>query len=203
MKLVSLVITLFFLCLISGCITTHIKGYSDPDYFGYKMRNVAVLIDSDNAEVIDSALSAIKDNLRYDDVIVQDYWEVVPLSKARQVAEVKQRLIESYIGTILYIKFGSGNKETNIVGSYTNMTANVYGNSVYGSGFTIPITAVNRDSFGEVKVLNVNDDGVVWAARFNSESEGALYSDLSIHVENSIKSIMDELKELNLIQKFK
>ncbi len=185
--------------VIQGCITTNVKGYVDPDYKNYTVRNLAVMIDVDNITVIDSALESVRLNLKSYNVMIHDIWDVVPITKSHIPNEIRRRLLDSNIGTILYFKVGVGRRDVNFIGSYNNSTTNVYGNTAYTSGTSIPIATVNRSSSGNAKLINVNDGSVVWFGRFNSESGGALYAGVNTHVDSAINEVLGELIRLSFM----
>lgn len=189
---VKLLILLLYSFSVSGCITTSVKGYADPEFSNYKVSNMAVMTNSNDPAVLDLVLSEVKRKLNDYRVTIYDFWEIVPFSKSGDLKEIKRRLEEYNVDTIFYISFGSSSN-TEYYGSINNTTTTFYGNTAYSSGYSTPLVGKSRDSFGSVKLVNVYSNNEVWRGQFASKSSGVLFTGIDVHTKNAIDEIMVEM----------
>ena len=200
MNVWSVVLVVLISALLSACITTQVKGFTDPDYHAYQIRRV--IVDSPHP-LFDEAfankskqVAAVFESAREIFVPTRTY------SAEDQVTIIRQRGYDTYLS----IEITGDDQESRIVAFQSHSTASAYSNG-YGSAYgqssttTVPVTAHNRQTTAKATLYEVKTGRVVCIGNIQTKAGGALYMSDSGTVYSMVDSLLKDLIKQGHLQR--
>jgi hypothetical protein len=174
---------------ISGCITTQIRGYSNPDRANFVAKKIAVFASAKDIGIEVAVLDGFIEKLGANGVHSVDFKRILPPVRTYTNDEVLTALRRNGVDSVLEINIGGGDIQTVYLGSQTHGTAtstanaSFYGNSAYVNGQTnysgssMPIYGANRTTTAEMKLLALDGESsdTVWVSSAKTEAGGKLF----------------------------
>ncbi|WP_396588194.1 hypothetical protein [Bermanella sp. R86510] len=191
---------LMVMLITSGCITTKIKAYNDTSYELKPIGKIVVFAKGVNQSVHTNTVERVKQKLKYHQVEVLDYWDVVsPLNE--EAIDHSKALEDAGVEAVLIMTYSFGRKDSSIVGTYTTNSYTSTANGGYSSGLAIPISSSSLDSGGEAQLINVSNQKAFWLGQLSSSSSGSYYTKTKKHVLSMVdKTIRTLIKEKYFIK---
>ena len=209
MNLKSIFIALFALVgmLVSACVTTSVKGYSDTDFKDYKFRKVMVRAPNVNFSFGALLETSMVKELKLAGIPAESFLQTFPPTREWRNDEVNSKLLTTGYDSIMYINLVDSESSTQTAGYMNSGSANTYGNvSVYGNqatysgnttyrGTTTPIVAFKRNTSTRVQVFDTRTAKIVWIGDAATKAGGAVFMGDEATSDDIAKAIVTALKE--------
>ena len=214
MKKLVLSIFLSSIFLLSGCVTTKIKGHTDPDLIAFKAHSIAVIVPG-NSNFTDVLESYLIDELNDAGANAVYFQSIIPPTRTFTENETIDRLESSGIEAVLIITPFDEKRSSRYAGTVVNASSSTTGyGSLYGNrfnyssrtsggGLATPITFVSRNMSLTASLRPVREDIVAWVANIHSEAGGHLYMSDESSASQIASDLIDQLESSGHLSKEK
>lgn len=198
MKTVFAVVSLV-ICL-SGCISTNVKSYTDPDYRSTIVKSVvldlnglAPILRAEMEPSITQALTSAR-------LKVTPISELISPTRDVPRDKVLEVIAQSGSDVILTMKVVDENERTTYAGSIGSATTSGYlsGNSYSGStsGFSVPLVAARGETVMKATLFDAKTGRKVWVADLHTKASGTAYVGKPSKIASSASdALVDKLRE--------
>lgn len=196
MKITTTLAICFITLLASGCISSSVKGFTDPDYVGYKPKKILVLMPEGFSKAFKSQIEIFTTT---EAVTKNDLFLPTRTYTDKKLLDI---INENNIDATLSISVESDNSSTSVSSyqTYTNATAQNIGNTTTATGTTttVPVTTSQRKSSAKIKLnslaaINNSETQTVWIGSVNTSAKGDIYTDSASTMNSMAKETVQEL----------
>lgn len=180
---------------LSGCISTNVKGYTDQDYQGYKIRKAVVRAPDTDFQFGALLENSIVDELGDAGVKAGSFLKLFPPTRQWTNEQVAQILRQQGYDTIMTVSLTGSNTSSDTIGYINTGTASVYGNTAYYNGNSTAITTFHRHTTSHIKVYNVATGRVVWIGDARTSAGGLLYMGDETQTDSLAEEMVDALRD--------
>lgn len=200
------VVSIFWLSALSGCASTSVTAFKDPEFANARFERIAVYANTLNLEWRSSLEQGMAEEVIAQGGSAIPSMLIIPPTANQSAEEAVQALIDNNVSAVLQIDIGdSGVQEQWIpqTGSTTTTTgtASVYGNTgVYsGSSHTTNYGGYNVNkpwANMQTRLFDVESGKTVWIA--SSSTGGNAYADWDDIRSSYCKKIASEMVKSNI-----
>ena len=158
-----------------GCITTNIKGYTDRDYNGYKIRKAVIRAPNAGFAFGELLENSMIKELKNKGVHAESFLRRFPPTRDWTNEEVAKELIKDGYDTIIYVNLIGSDTTAKTIGYIKTGTGSVYGSTGSYSGSSIAMSAISRYTSTQVRVYNIATGKIIWVGDSSTKSGGLLY----------------------------
>lgn len=180
---------------ISGCISTHVRGFSDRDYRGYKIQKVAVRAPNAGFSFGETLETSMVKQLQAKGVKARSFLKSFPPTREWTNQEISTELMKDGYDSIMYINLIGSDTSTQTIGYIHNGNAYAYGNMATYSGSSTPMTAISRYTSTRVKIYDVKNAKVIWVGDSSTNAGGLLYMSDETQADSIATEITTALQE--------
>lgn len=179
--------------LISGCATTNMKTYVDPEHKGKKYTKI--LIDSPNAnfEFKDLLLSDICEKLQKYSVTCVRKDEIFPPTREYSDSQLFEVISNNKIDAWLVIGIGTGSSNSQYMGSNTFGSATVYGNTAYGSANSMAMYSFSRQQGYSIAMYDMSTKHKAFIMDASTSASGLANVTNSVFASSLADKIVKEM----------
>lgn len=181
--------------LVSGCASTSITGYSDPEYRTAQYDSVVVVAENAGLERAARLEGGICEQFQNAGVTCTPFHQVFPPTRSHPADKVFPALQEKGIGALVVLLSGADQSSARDIGSQTFGSANVYGNQVSGQSSSVAITAFSRQAHARIVVVDSATRDTVWLGDARTEGSGAVNVTESAFASSLTKEAVRALME--------
>ncbi len=182
---------LLFSILISGCVSTQVISYSDPDFVNYKIRKVAVQGNKTQfSHVLQSKLIEALKKRGVQAVLVN---RIAPPTRRYALGEVARRLKAVGYEVILDVRLTDADRQTRYLGTYNTFNAYSFGGSTYGYMSSIPMTQTTAYTKVDARLFEAGTGKNIWIGSFTTQANDALTANIGAMSDNMVQSIIKDL----------
>lgn len=180
--------------LISGCVTTSVRSFSDNAYKGHQIKKVVVNGGKSRfgQQLETKIVKKISPN-----TISNSYFSEFPPTRTYGGDQVQQTLLNKGYDSMLVIEFKGGNKNTKYAGTFNSGSASWYGGggygSVYGSGMSIPMYTTTANITITATLFDLRTRKKMWVGNFNTNAQD-FSANIPAMAENASNTIIKDLK---------
>ena len=176
----SLIPLALLIPLLSGCISSSVKGFTDPDHVNFKPKKILMLMSDRLGEAYKRNVMQLTNA---EAISRNDLFLPTRTYSEEKKAEI---IVENNIDAILSLDM-TGDRASNNVTSYQT-----YSNTT-GTSTTVPVTTARRNSSAKVKLYKAGR-GVAWVGTISTTARGSLYTNsdsiMDSMAENTIKELI-------------
>ena len=158
--------------LITGCVTTNVKGYTDREYNGYKIKKAVVRAPNAGFAFGELLEGSLVEELNNAGVPAKSFLEMFPPTREWSNEQVAKELMEKGYDAILHVNLTGSDANEQTIGYINHGTASVYGNSASFSGSSTAMTMVSRYTATHIKLYDVATGRVIWVGDANTKAGG-------------------------------
>ena len=165
-------ITILMVLLLSGCATTDITSFTDPDFKNKKYTSYVIVTPNLNLEYSSLLQNKICTEIeKYKSACTKGLDLFPPtrdLTGEDKAKIIKENKIEGY----LLVFYGGGGTESHQISNLSYGTANVYGNSVNAYGMSTPVYSFNRRDGYSLVLIDTGTFKKAWVGGANVHASG-------------------------------
>lgn len=180
---------------LTSCITTNVKGFTDRDYQGYRIRKVVVRAPNAGFQFGDLLEKSMIEKFKNRGVYAESFLAMFPPTREWTNGAVAQELIKQGFDTIMYVTLIGSQTSSETIGYVSTGQANAYGNTVSYSGSTTAVSAIRRYSSTRAKLYDIKTANVIWVGDSSTKAGGLLFMGDDTQVESITTEIVASLSE--------
>lgn len=204
--------------MCSGCATSKITAFKDPEFAGSNFESIAVFAHGMRLDAAVAVESEVCE--KFQSTQCKKGTSILPPTRAYSDDEFTERLHNSGVKAILLVSLAADQSDTQFLGTWNNSsttattnstgTANLFGNNVNYSGnsygqantqsVSIPMYGVTRVAFVNVALFERNSGKAAWSGQVRVEGNGAYNVTDDAFISSASKSIAKELKATGLVK---
>ncbi len=154
--------------LLSGCTSTEINSYTDPEYTSFKSRKVVVSAPNSDLELGAKLEKYISRELIKRNVKATSLGEIVSTYKQANSEYIKVNLKTTEADSLLLILLNSGNFDKSIISTYTTANSTIYPNYNYinkhPSAYSASAHATDNKTQINLKLYEIKTGKVIWTS---------------------------------------
>jgi hypothetical protein len=171
-------LTILLLLTMTGCASTRVTGYTDPDYVGRGYSSAAVFANTSRMEHA-AELEAVTCRVIVSyGVACQRISDLFPPTRTPSADDIRTTLAAKGVQVVLILTPQDDASESHVAlyQSFTNAHAYSYSSSAngYGYGTTVPIRATRRAGRARAELIDYEARRTVWVGEANTEGKGRL-----------------------------
>ena len=190
MKFICIAICLTTAFFYSGCVTTEVNDFTDPEYITFTSKKFLVI--TPNTAFDNILLRTLKSkNIDAEAHVFSDlFLRTRQYSKDKITEVIKANGYDS----IISITIAGDDESSKVISYFTSSSAQAYSasyNSAYATGYstTIPITAYNKNTTAIAELLDPILDRKIWIADIETKASGSAY----MHDKYTMRSISEKV----------
>jgi len=193
----AITVKLFFIILLigslTGCIITHVKGFTDRDFQGYHLVKIAVR--APNASFMFGELleKSMVEKLRDKGVQAESFMEIFPPTRQWTNEQVATELGQKGFDTIMYVNLVGSGSSTQTVGYINTGNAFAYGNMATFNSVSVPITGRSRYTSTRITIYDVATARTSWVGDSSTNAGGLAFVDDKTQTDDIAKEVTDTL----------
>lgn len=202
LKAVRKIIALFVLpILVSGCIATKIKGFTDHKYQGYSLRKVVICAPNAGFSFGGAIEDSFVEKFKSAGLEAESFLVLFPPTREWNATQISMALIEKGYDSIMYVSLTGSDTSVSTVG-YTNTgTINVYGNNAYYQSHSVPVSTINRYTSTRVQIYDVETAETVWVADTTTSAGGLLFIEDKAQADSIAMVVVSDLAKAGHVPK--
>jgi len=181
--------------VLTGCITTNVKGFTDRDYSGYKVRKVSVRAPNASFTFGELLENSFVKELRKNGVAAQSFMERFPPTRRWTNQEVATELMQNDFDSIMYVTLVGSDTSSETIGYINSGTASVYGNKASFSGSSTAISAIQRFTSTRVRLFGVESAKIIWIGDSQTNAGGLAFMGDETQTDSIASEVVAALKE--------
>jgi len=198
-----------FLMVLTGCVSTQVKGYTDSAFQNHQMKKVMVSannVDLSTGEIIESSMVGELNNMG---VSAESFSRAFPPTRQRTRDEVKKAMLAMGYDSIIFVELVGSEVSTRVSGyqtygnvNYGTSSATVHGNRVDYSGgnvnhnsTTTAMTSKSRHSTTSVKIYDIKSEDMIWVGSTDTNASGHLFTGAKASADSMASNVVKTLKE--------
>ncbi|HBF37404.1 MAG TPA: hypothetical protein DDW50_08805 [Firmicutes bacterium] len=206
MKKIYLVLILCLGLFITGCSSTRLTSYIDPDFKNVTYNKLMIFADTNNIESRTKFERIIVSQFADKSINAVSSLDIFPPTREIDSKEIPNILAQNGIdGTLRFRETNFKTGSTYIPGqTYSNTYGNIIGNSVYTntSSYTTPGYNINNvNATYEVKIIDAKTEKTAWIATANTNGESV--SGLEELARSFGNGLIEKLQVDNMIPTYK
>lgn len=189
----KLLACLVLLSVLTGCITTEVKGFTDHDYQGRHLLKIAVR--APNADFMFGGLleKSMVEELQRKGVQAESFLEMFPPTRKWTNDQVATELNQKGFDSIMYVNLTGSGASAETVGYINQGSAYVYGNTASFYSTSIPAVRPTRYTSTRVTIYDVASAHTIWIADSVTHAGGLLFMGDKTQTDNLASEIIDAL----------
>ena len=190
MRIAKYVPIITFLFILTACISTQVRDFTDPEYKTFTAKTLLVITPSQ--EFDDIFLNVIHD--KNINVSAKRFSDVFLPTRKYSTEEMTKIIKNKGYDAVIIITLAGEESSSQVVAYMTNSSAQAYStgyNTAYasGSGLTIPLTAHKRSTTSKAELYDPINKRKIWVADLSTKASGSLY----VQNDDTMESISEEV----------
>jgi hypothetical protein len=190
--IINLIFVFMATVLMTGCISTNVKGFTDDQHLNYKIKKVAVRAVNTNFHTAALLENSMIEELEDSDVTAHSYTSLFPPTRQRSNEEVNEKLLSMGFDSVMSINLGAS-KSSSYSDNINIPTGYDSAGNTYSTNMAIHI--VRRNTSAKVRVYNVKSEKLVWVGDTYTEAGGLLYMSDESTTDSIAEDVVETLKE--------
>jgi hypothetical protein len=191
-------VTRFFLTFaviacISGCITTHIKGFTDQDFQSYRLKKISVRALNSNFMFGEILERSMVERLRGKGLQAEPFTKMFPPTRKWTNEQVAAELTKQGYDTIMYINLVESGSSSQTVGYVNTGNASAYGNLTTFNGMSVPITTRSRHTSTRITIFDVVTARTIWIGDTATRAGGLAFVGDTTQTEDIAREVTETL----------
>jgi len=171
--------------LFSACVTTRFTSYTDPSYYSYKLKFIAVFAPGFDLDTRKTLENAIVKHLKEYKVNAFSSLDVFPPTRDYELSFIQDKLSKSKCNAVLIVTLKDANTGFSTMLHQTLVAQN--------SLYTFPVGYKYRTSEFITEIYDKRIEGRIWMSESKTKAEGSLYTDVKTTLDNYASSMVKEL----------
>lgn len=161
--------------VVTSCIRTNIKGFTDRDFNGYKIKKVVVRAPNSGFSLGEQIEASMVKEFAKKGVYAVSFLAMFPPTRDWTNGEVAQELAQKGFDSIMFVNLIGSDSSAQTVGYVNSGSVSVYGNNAFYTNSTTAVTHVSRYTATRIKLYEAVSGRVIWIADSSTRSGGHLY----------------------------
>lgn len=175
--------------LVSGCASTEIVGYTDPDFKSVTYRSTVVYARNIGLASAASLEGEICDGLAAKGVDCRTFQSMFPPTRRHSADLVFRKLQSDGVDSLIVLDPGGSHSSSSTFGYQSIGSASVIGNTVSGGSTTVPMTAFSRQSSMRVILVDTKTRNTAWIGDAKTEGQGLVNTTDSAFMSSLSKEV--------------
>lgn len=191
-----------FTSLLTGCISTDVRDFTDPEYNSYKVNKM--LLVTPNLTFDDIFISELRSKKLNTEVVTSS--QIFLPTRTYSKEDMSTLITKNKFDAILYIVVNGESSNSQVVSYLTNSSAQAYSTgygsaSATGTSTTTPIMAFSRDTSSKAELFDPVNSRKIWVANLQTSAQGAIYVQSDDTMESISEEVINSLVKKNHISK--
>lgn len=187
-------LTLFaILLIISGCIITKVKGYTDLDYQNFRIAKIMVRAPNVNFSFGELLEKSLIKEMKRKNIEAKSFLITFPPTRKWTNEQISKQLINKGFDSIMYINLATSDSSSQVVGYISTGNAYAYSNTASFSGTTVAIRAFMRNTTARVTVYDIKSANVMWVGDSLTEAQGSVFMEDKTTADSIAKEVVKSL----------
>ena len=191
-KLFTIISMLSAALLMTGCISTNVKGFTDDQYKSYKLKKVAIQAVNTNFHFGEMLENSMVEELNDENVKAKAYSAIFPPTQQRNFEEISKKLLSMGFDAIMQINFGSSKASSYSDEFYVPTGYDSLGNN-YGTN--VSVSLVWRNTSAQVRIYSIKSGKTVWAGDTHTKAGGLFYMSDESTTDSIAEDVVDTLED--------
>lgn len=158
--------------VLSGCATTEITSFTDPDFREHKFSSFVVVTPNLNLQYSELVQTKVCGAIQDRGADCSKALEMFPPTRTYGGEQVAEVLADNGTEGYLAVIYGGGGADSEVVGSLSYGTANVFSNTVTAYGSTVPIRSFSRSDGYSVVLVDTSSFRKAWVGGAKTHAQG-------------------------------
>ncbi|HEX9452312.1 MAG TPA: hypothetical protein VF934_12935 [Burkholderiales bacterium] len=163
---------LLAVAILTGCATTSITGFTDPDYRNKSYKNFVVVTPNLNLEYSSLLQGKVCKAIQARKASCMRGLDTFPPTRTFNTTEIVRILTDNHIDGYLLLTYGGGSMQSQQVGTLSYGSANVFGNSVSAYGSSTPVMSFSRSDGYSVVLIDTQSYNKAWIGGAKTQAHG-------------------------------
>jgi hypothetical protein len=199
---IKMCVFVIFTSLLTGCISTDVRDFTDPEYNSYKVKKM--LLVTPNPTFDDIFISELRSKNINTEVVTSS--QIFLPTRSYSKNDMSSLIASNKFDAILYIVVNGESSNSQVVSYLTNSSAQVYSTgygsaSATGTSTTTPIMAFSRDTSSKAELFDPINSQKIWVANLQTSAQGAIYVQSDDTMESISEEVINSLIKKNHISK--
>ena len=184
-----------FALMLTGCVTTSVRGFTDNDYKDYKIKKIAV-----RAPNVGFAFGEVMENsmvksLRSSKVQAASFLSLFPPTRDWTNEEVAKQLMSEGYDSIMYVYLVGSDSSSQTISYINSGNAYAYGGMATYSSTSVPVSSIRRYTQTRVKVFDIRTTDVIWIGDSSTKAGGLLFMGDETQTDSISSNVVTSLSE--------
>ncbi|WP_428311762.1 hypothetical protein [Hydrocarboniphaga sp.] len=157
---------------LSGCATTTITGFTDPDYRSKSYKNFVVVTPNLNLEYSSLLQGKVCSAIQAKNASCVRGLDLFPPTRTFDNASIIQKLTENKIDGYLLLTYGGGSTQSQQVGTLAYGSATVFANTISAYGSSTPVMSFSRSDGYGVVLIDTQSYNKAWVGGTRTQAQG-------------------------------
>lgn len=180
--------------VLTGCITTQIKGYTDPSYQGREYRHVIVAAPDASFNFRELLEGETVAKLQAVGIEAVSDIALFPPTREWNSDQVHHTLSEMGVEAGILISLAGTASSDDVIGYHSTGSATSYGGYTSARATTIPMRAISRSTGTRVTLQDIKSGETVWIGDARTDAGGFLFVGDKATAASMASKIVNTLK---------
>jgi hypothetical protein len=183
-------VLVIFTLFLTGCISTDVRDFTDPEYNSYKVNKMLLVTPSPTFD--DIFINELRSNKLTTEVVTSSQLFLPTRTYSKE--DMRTLIAKNQFDAILYVVVSGESSNSQVVSYLTNSSAQAYSTgygsaTATGTSTTTPIMAFTRDTSSKAELFDPVNSRKIWVANLQTSARGAVY----VQSDDTMESISEEV----------
>lgn len=178
---------------LTGCASTEVTSFTDPEYHGKKYAKFMVMTPGVNLEYSSMLQSRMCEAIIKKGAVCRRGLDLFPPTRAYDDAVIAKVMHERGIDGYLVVSYGGNHVQRHDMGYVAQGSASVFGNTISAYGSAVPISSYSRTDGYSAALIDVSSEQAAWVGGANTHAQGLVNVTNKVFTASLASELADEL----------
>lgn len=166
-----IIILIVILCL-SGCATTSITGFTDPDFQNKSYKSLVVVTPNLNLEYSSLLQGKVCNAIQNMSISCKRGLDLFPPTRTFESDQIVSILKDNHIDGYLLLTYGGGATQSQQIGTLAYGSATVFSNTISAYGSSTPVMSFSRSDGYSMVLIDTQTFNKAWVGGAKTQAQG-------------------------------
>lgn len=168
MRLIIFIVILW----LSGCATTSITGFTDPNFEDKTYKSLVVVTPNLNLEYSSLLQSKVCNAIQNMGISCKRGLDLFPPTRAFEPDQIVSILKDNRIAGYLLLTYGGGTTQSQQIGTLAYGSATVFSNTISAYGSSTPVMSFSRSDGYSIVLIDTQTFNKAWVGGAKTQAQG-------------------------------
>lgn len=193
-NMIKAICSIILISVLAGCVLTQVKGFTDLDYQGYRVKKIAIRAANANFAFGEMFEQSMVSRMQNKNIQAVSFMEMFPPTRKWTNEQIANELTKRGFDTIMYMNLTGSGSSSETIGYINNGSVNTYGNTATFNSVSVPITGRSRNTAVRITIYDVATAKTIWIGDTATHAGGLAFVGDQTQTDNIAGEVVETLE---------